>query len=387
MENVWSFGKTGRSHPAGERVRLIPRTGASRPGSAPFGKKESLSLRSEAKAPFARLLCDGRWRGSHGIGRFATEVLKRLPVARTIEGGGGLFLSPLDPFLIASRIMRERPLAYFTPGFNPPFPSRVPLVLTLHDLIHLKVPGEGGRVARLYYEHIVKPALRSACRVLTVSRVSKEAILEWAKIPEERVEIVGNGLSPGFSPHGAVYRPGFPYFLYVGNRKPHKNLPLLFEAVSRARLPDEFRLLLSGAPDPETEREIARQGIGRKVVFAGPVPEADLPSLYRGAAALLFPSTVEGFRFPVLEAMACGLGVLASDIPAVDEVAKGTVRTLPLEDPEAWAREMERTVCGDSPETEERKRRALDRACHYSRKRVGVRGFPTSHEAMGSSSA
>ena len=383
MEISWSSDNKRKPRP-GERIfRSMPPLGEIRPGEggSPAFRREPFP------SPFDRLLCDGRWRGPHGIGRFATEVLRRLPGARIIENGERIFLSPLDPFWIASRIAREKPFAYFTPGFNPPLPSMVPLVLTIHDLIHLKVPGEGGRFKSLYYEHIVKPALRSSFRVLTVSRFSKNEILEWAKIPEERVIVVGNGVSPDFSPTGTIYQLGFPYFLYVGNRKPHKNLPLLFDALSRARLPKEFRLLLSGSPDPETEREIRRWGIGERVSYAGTVAEKDLPSVYRGASALLFPSRLEGFGFPVLEAMACGLTVLASGIPAVEEVAEGTVRTFSPDDPDAWASAMEQVAHGDLSGEAVRKSKALERARLFSWEAVGGRVRMVLLEAMEASSS
>ena len=339
-----------------------------------------------AGASFSGLLCDGRWRGSHGIGRFATEALLRLPGARILEGGMEVFLSPLDPLWIDSHIAREKPRAYFTPGFNPPFFAKVPLVLTLHDLIHLKEPREGGRMKGLYYEHVIKPALKRAVRVLTVSEFSKGEILSWAKIPEERIAVVGNGVSPAFSPEGPVYLPGFPYFLYVGNRKPHKNLPLLFRALSSSRLPEEFRLLLVGEPDSATDREIRQWGVERRVVYAGSVLEKDLPSVYRGAAALLFPSRLEGFGFPVLEAMACGCPVLSSRIPAVEEVAGETVVYLSPDDPDSWAGGLEMIARGGSPEIYAKKMESSKRARLFSWERVGERLRKILRSAMEESS-
>ena len=139
---------------------------------------------------FSGILADGRWCGAHGIGRFPTEVLARLPGVQPLLGGESMFLSPLDPLWISKKIRKERPRAYFTPGFNPPLFSPVPFVLTLHDLIHLKVPEEGSLLKRLYYERIVKPALFKAFRVLTVSEWSKQEILAWSGLSGERVGAV-----------------------------------------------------------------------------------------------------------------------------------------------------------------------------------------------------
>jgi len=296
----------------------------------------------------SRVLFDGRWIGPHGIGRFASEILSRLPGAKTLSGPRSLFLSPLDPVWVSWQIAKERPGVYLTPGFNPPAYSKVPFVVTIHDLIHLKVPEERGAMRRLYYEALVKPALSRAFCVLTVSEFSRREILEWSKLAPFRVRVAQNGVSPEFSPKGSVRDPGYPYFLYVGNRKPHKNLEMLLTALSRARLPDPFRLAVGGSPTPEFSATLRRLGLGERVVFLGRMSDRDLPSVYRGARALLFPSVYEGFGLPVLEAMACGTPVLASRIPAVEEVAGEAACLLPPGDPEAWKEAMERL--SESPE-------------------------------------
>ncbi|EQD24050.1 MAG: hypothetical protein D084_Lepto4C00616G0006, partial [Leptospirillum sp. Group IV 'UBA BS'] len=302
----------------------------------------------KAKEDGSRVLFDGRWIGPHGIGRFASEILSRLSGAKTLSGPRSLFLSPLDPVWVSWQIAKERPGVYLTPGFNPPAYSKVPFVVTIHDLIHLKVPEERGAMRRLYYEVVVKPALSRAFCVLTVSEFSRREILEWSKLAPFRVRVAQNGVSPEFSPEGSARDPGYPYFLYVGNRKPHKNLEMLLTALSRARLPDPFRLAVGGSPTPEFSARLRRLGLGERVVFLGRMSDRDLPSVYRGARALLFPSVYEGFGLPVLEAMACGTPVLASRIPAVEEVAGEAACLLPPGDPEAWKEAMERL--SESPE-------------------------------------
>lgn len=140
------------------------------------------------------------------------------------------------------------------------------------------MPEEGSVAKLLYYDRIVKPSLFRAFQVLTVSEASKREILDWSGLPGEWVVVAGNGVGPEFCPEGSRYSPGFPYVLYVGNRKPHKNLPLLFEAFSRARLPDTVRLALSGRPDAETQRLLRRLGAESRVIFLGPIADRDLPS-------------------------------------------------------------------------------------------------------------
>ena len=262
-------------------------------------------------------LYDARWRGHHGIARFSREVLARLPAADELTRGDPL--SPLDPLLVAWRLIRTRPSVYFSPGFNPPLFSLSPFVFTVHDLIHLDVPEESGLGKRLYYAVFVRPAARRAHRVLTVSAYSRNRIAVWAGIPQEQVVVVGAGVDARFSPDGPAHAPGSPYVLCVANRKPHRNIPRLLEAF--ALLSDsDLHLVLSGDPDPDTVHHALRLGIYHRLAFAGLIPEAELPAYYRGAALVVVPSLYEGFGLPALEGLACGAPVVCSDTTSLPEV-------------------------------------------------------------------
>ncbi len=296
----------------------------------------------DPKQKFQGVLCDGRWVGSHGIGRFASEVISRLPGAEILESGRSHFLTPFDPVWSTIQIVKRRPRVYFTPGFNPPAASTCPFIMTIHDLIHLKIPEERGRLKRIYYEKFLKPALFRAFRVLTVSEFSRNELLEWSGLSHDRVIVTGNGVASEFHPEGPRWLPGYPYLLYVGNHKPHKNIGRLLTAFSNVRFPSTLRLVMTGTPDVMMVEMVKRLKIEDKVVFQGMVGENELPSVYRGAQALLFPSLYEGFGLPVLEAMSCGVPVLASRIPAVEEVAGNAAWLIHPEDVESWALGMER---------------------------------------------
>ena len=138
------------------------------------------------------LLADARWRGPHGIGRFATEVLRRLPAHQELTGGPKP-LSPLDSLWTAAQVFTRRPALYFSPGFNPPV-CRVPLAFTIHDLMQIRTPEVATPAKRLYYAAVVRPACRRANRILTVSEYSRKQILEWTGVAEERIVNVGNGV-------------------------------------------------------------------------------------------------------------------------------------------------------------------------------------------------
>jgi glycosyltransferase involved in cell wall biosynthesis len=267
----------------------------------------------------AETLYDARWIGNHGIGRFAGELLRFLP-------GVSLFQAPrkpwhpLDPVLLGAALLRRNPKLYFSPGYNSPLGWPGPFVFTLHDLNHLRVPDNSNAVKRAYYRYIIKPACHRAECVLTVSEYSKHEIAAWAGVNENRIINVGNGVGPPFSPTGAKYSPGYPYLLYVGSRKSHKNLPRLLQAYSVSGVRKDVRLVLSGEPDHATTEEINRLGLGGDVFFKDLSTDEPLSEAYRGAVAFLFPSLYEGFGLPPLEALACGVPVLTSSVCSLPEI-------------------------------------------------------------------
>lgn len=265
------------------------------------------------------LIADDRWVGRHGIGRFSREVLSRLKYQGVPESIP--FLRPTEALHLTWWLWRKRPSIYFTPGFNPPLSNVAPTIFVLHDLIHLVVPEEASLVKSIYYNSVVKRAVHFSHRVLTVSEYSRQQIVAWANVSPSKVVVVGNGVSRSFSPEGECAELGFPYLFYIGNRKPHKNLFRLMEAFHQAQISGDVRLVVSGVADATWSKVVAALGLGDRVFFAGDIPEDDLPSYYRGALALVFPSLFEGFGLPVIEAMACGTPVLTSNTTSLPEVA------------------------------------------------------------------
>lgn len=276
--------------------------------------------RSIDSAAGLKVFYDPRWLGQHGIGRFAAEVTARLPEAEPLQIHGRR-LAPWDPVMLSLALAGKTSGIYFSPGFNPPLRSPIPFAFTVHDLIHLHVPEESSAIRRLYYRSIVLPAARRAHTVFTVSEFTKARILEWSGIPADRVIVVGNGTSAAFSPDGPRHSLGRPYFLHVGRRVAHKNIPRLLKAFRGCRTGREACLLFTGNEDPATARCIEELGMRSSVRFAGSLSDGALAAVYRGAEALLFPSLYEGFGLPIVEAMACGTPVLTSNLTAMPEVA------------------------------------------------------------------
>lgn len=311
-----------------------------------------------------KVLYDARWIGNHGIGRFAGELQKLLPSLTPFQVHRPPW-HPLDPALLGAMLWRKKPKLFFSPGYNSPIGWPKPFVFTLHDLNHLCVLDNSNAAKRAYYKHIIRPACHRAAFVLTVSEYSKREIVAWAKVKEEKIINVGNGVGSPFVPTGRKYEPGYPYLLYVGSRKPHKNLPRLLEAYSISGVRREVRLVLSGNPDRHMSGEIERLGLSGDVVFADSYADGDLSDVYRGALALVFPSLYEGFGLPPLEAMACGIPVLTSKVCSLPEVVGDAGVLVDPLDVEAIADGIRRLV-QDSDLRAELRQKGLLRAKEFS---------------------
>lgn len=266
------------------------------------------------------IYADQRWIGNHGIGRFARHVLAAFeyePVPLRSNPA-----SPLDSWVL-TRALRplERSDVFFSPGYNTPLFCPSPFVFTIHDLTHIHCPENSRLPFQLYYATVMKRACHRAARILTVSDFTRKEIIGWSGVPEEKVVNVGNGVESTYRPEGGSYEFPFPYLLAVSNRKPHKNEFRIVEAFARADIDSRLHLAFTGGPTVELAQWIEKQGVHTRVEFVGEILEQRLPSLYRGAEALIFPSLYEGFGLPIVEAMACGTPVVTSNITAMPETA------------------------------------------------------------------
>ncbi|MBX3373071.1 MAG: glycosyltransferase family 4 protein [Phycisphaeraceae bacterium] len=316
----------------------------------------------------SRIAVDARWIGPHGIGRFAREVIARLPGAVPVPVRGHP-ARPFSPLRLALGCRRVRADVFFTPGFVAPLPAprRMPVVLTIHDLIHLDDPDERSMAKRAFYAAVVRPAARRAARVLTVSEHSKQRLCAWAGLPGDRCVVVGNGVSAAFTPtprsaSGPATMPSeAPYLLFVGSEKPHKNLPLLLKAFGQTRCRGAVRLRCCGLMTDNARRWASECGVGRAVDFVRPADDEALAAHYRRALALVMPSRDEGFGLPVAEAMACGTPVIATAAGALPEVVGDAGMLVHPDDPAALTEAIDALVT-DGPRRADLRDRGLARS-------------------------
>jgi len=316
------------------------------------------------------LVFDARWIGNHGIGRFAREVRSRIPAAQDFQSRIKPW-SAFDAVHLSIRLSSLRkPAFFYSPGYSAPASTSVPFIFTIHDLNHIDCAESRTYPKQVYYERVMKPACQRARAVLTVSEYSQNRIRAWSGIEPARVVNVGNGVDSLFTAQGPRYSHPKPYILCMGNRKPHKNevRTLLAFAKLAQRIPHD--LMFSGVASEELLQRIRAAGVADRVHFLGPLSDAQLASVYRGAAALLFVSLYEGFGLPVVEAMACGVPVITSNVCALPEVAGTAALTVDPLSVDAIAEALLSTLT-DGPATTARVREGASTVARYSWERTG----------------
>jgi glycosyltransferase involved in cell wall biosynthesis len=223
------------------------------------------------------------------------------------------------------------------PDFAVPYFPRRPSVLTLHDLSPWMDQRWHHAARRVRRRTPVLLELGLATMVITPGEKVRRAAIERFGLRPERVVAVPEAAAHWFrpvEPGAPATAPAAPYFLFVGTLEPRKNLDVLIDAWREVRRHHAVDLVLAGRRRADAPAIAAEPGLR----LAGEVADAELPALYSGALALVYPSLYEGFGLPVLEAMQCGAPVIASH--AVEEAAgeAATYADTPRELADALAR-------------------------------------------------
>jgi len=235
--------------------------------------------------------------------------------------------------LLAWRLRRGKFDLFHAPGYVAPWAAPQPLVVSLYDAFVFSHPHLCKPSNVLYFRLMVPLSVRRAAYVLVPSEFTRRAVLRHLPARPEQVQVVPLGVGEEFRPvidparrEEVRRRYHLPerFVLFVGNREPKKNLPVALEAWERLKQrgwPHHF--VLAGGKGWKEEAFLARLQNSPwrgEVHRLGYVPAEHLPVLYSLAEVFLFPSLVEGFGLPPLEAMACGTPVVASCRGALPEV-------------------------------------------------------------------
>ncbi len=208
-------------------------------------------------------------------------------------------------------------------------------VVTVHDLGSEYLPQMHQLKQRAYLGLMQKYQLKGATKIIAVSKATKADLVKRIGIEQKKIKVVYEGYdqklfkpikndtkASSLIPLDPKDRKDFsPYFLFVGTVQPRKNLERVIRAFSKIK---DKNLLIAGQKgwlSDEIYKLPKKLDIEEKVKFLGYVPEKQLPALYSGAIALVFPSLFEGFGLPILEAQACGCPVITSNVSSMPEVA------------------------------------------------------------------
>lgn len=270
--------------------------------------------------------------------RFDADALRRHPRVNWVERPISP-LSPLSLWQVGGWLRAIRPDVYLSTFYYLPVGAGCPCVLTVHDVWPLRLGYGLSWWKRAAYRALLEHAARARL-VLTVSAFSKREIEAVTSIRDVRA--VQSGVPPvrrAAAPQRPARVPDRPFAFNVGLNFPYKNLETLVEAWALLGDAAPLDLVLAGREMPQYPSAAAlarRRGVSRVTVL-GHVSEAELEWLYANARLLVFPSTYEGFGFPLVEGFVHGLPVIAADIPALRELDDGAARFVPPRDPRAWA--------------------------------------------------
>jgi len=250
-----------------------------------------------------------------------------------------------DPIFIAATLQRLKPRLYHGVEWGQPVWSRAPVVMTVHDLIPFVFPRHYPWVRRSHW--VALRLLRHADRVIAVSNCSASDLVRLARVPEERIDVIPEGVAEVFQPAPAeavaavrrLYALDRPFVLAVGTFDPRKRIRNLARVARLLMASHDVDLVIAGdqgtfagavAAALENERVASRSHV------LGRVDIRELVALYTGAACLVFTSAYEGFGLPPLEAMRCGTPVVMYRNSSLPEVA-GPTPLVPDGDADAMA--------------------------------------------------
>lgn len=223
---------------------------------------------------------------------------------------------------------------YLGTNYRGVFRAHLKTVITIHDMAHIYYPEATEAQSLLYLTRELPAAAHKATRIIADSQATKDDIVKHLQIPAGKVKVVYLGVDATFKPlqdpqllNDVRQRYALPtrFLLFIGNIQPRKNLERLLRAyaqLDKEQVP--HHLVLAGGISWKSDGLkglISDLGIVDRVHFPGYIATADLPALYNCAELFLFPSLYEGFGLPVLEAMACGVPVVATNTSSLPEVA------------------------------------------------------------------
>jgi glycosyltransferase involved in cell wall biosynthesis len=283
-----------------------------------------------------------------GVGRYTTELLKRLPTVRSVRPPAVLKTALGHAWEQAVLPFHARGNLLWSPAGTGPIGVRNQ-VITVHDIAPLEYPEGYSPAFRQWYEFLWRRLLPRVRAIITVSEFNKRRLVETLGLSPDAIHVTHLGVDHSyFYPRGADevaavrrrHRLPEKFVLFVGSLSARKNIRRLIEAWHEIRDPDAHLVLaggvgaigLAGGDLPD---------LPPRTIVIGRIDDADLPALFTAATLFAYPSIYEGFGLPPLEAMACGTPCLVSNLTSIPEVAGAAAREVDAYDVPALARTLD----------------------------------------------
>ncbi len=288
---------------------------------------------------------------------------------------------------------------FHIPYFGPPFFPRRPVVITIHDVIPLRLPDYHTRVTMKAYLQLIAHAAHNATLIITVSQHARQDMMEALKLPSERIRVINEAAGDEYQPitdaprlAGMRTRYGLNerYILYLGGLDQRKNVPQLVRAFAHlyGQMHDpDLQLLIAGNPDQQTgplfpdPRPLASNLDMTDQIIYRFIEEEDKPAVYSGASVFVFPSLYEGFGLTPLEAMSCGTPVICSNRTSLPEVVGDAAISLDPENLHEMVEAMH-SVLTNSELRADLRARSLQRAALFSWRKTAIETVAAYKEAF-----
>ncbi len=227
--------------------------------------------------------------------------------------------------------------------------SGIKSVVTIHDLIFLRHPEYYHWIDTKIYAWKFRQTIREADHIIAISACTKRDIMEYGDVDERKISLIYQSCAPRFEPqHSTLHSPlSTRYILSVGSIEKRKNILLAVKALPY--LPEEVKLVIVGRHTPYTDEVSAyakQEGLSHRIRIMHGVSDEELPQLYAEAEAFVYPSRYEGFGIPIIEAISCGLPVVACTGSCLEEAGGPDSLYVDPDDAQAMAHAIRQVLRG-----------------------------------------
>lgn len=251
---------------------------------------------------------------------------------------------------LSSEMLCHPPNLLFVPSHVLPWIHPQKTVVTIHDLAYRYFPSAYPALNR-FYEYLALKLAQGASKIIVPSQATKNDLLKWTKINPEKIVVIHHGVDYAIYQSPQEKKVNYPYLLFLGKLEERKNLKRIIEAFAMLKKEKKLphKLVLVGQPgfryqEIDAKIQTLPQSIQKEIIPTGYLPTHEVIRWLKNADILLFPTLYEGFGLPVLEAMAAGVPVLASQIPALKEIASDAAFFVDPQKPKEIATGIERLL-------------------------------------------